>query len=237
MFLSNFLLEDELEKENQNQRYQTADFAKLWMRTENQSVVGVIGANHQRIRIAFTSIEQNPEKLWEYRVVGKSKVKNNICDFVGVIRVDSVVELKALHYGVDDMYKDSSIVNQGVVFATYNFDESKEQNHSGTFSGKLMTKWYTTSHGKLKYDKIQWISDSYMNNAFIGSWTQYDSETSKVCNWGDYRIPLSAQDFDIGAGEFSPSEKYYKFGWEEYQNAWLYEDEDAQKRELAEWWK
>ena len=135
MFLSNFLLEDELEKENQNQRYQTADFAKLWMRTENQSVVGVIGANHQRIRIAFTSIEQNPEKLWEYRVVGKSKVKNNICDFVGVIRADSVVELKALHYGVDDMYKDSSIVNQGVVFATYNFDESKEQNHSGTFSG------------------------------------------------------------------------------------------------------
>ena len=30
----------------------------------------------------------------------------------------------------------------------------------------------------------------------------------KICNWADYRVPITNRDFDIGAGEFSPSEKY-----------------------------
>ena len=35
----------------------------------------------------------------------------------------------------------------------------------------------------------------------------------KICNWADYRVPNSNQDFDIGAGEFSVSEKYWDKGW------------------------
>ena len=43
--------------------------------------------------------------------------------------------------------------------------------------------------------------------------------------------------FDIGAAEFSPSEKYYDKGWENCQKAWLYGDNIAKKEELNEWWK
>ena len=236
-FLSDFLLEDELNYVNQHPKYQTADFSELWVHTENHRVLGMVGSNHQRIRIAFTSIEQNPENLWEYEVIGKSKVKTNVCDFAGTIRIDSVLEVKTLHYGVDDSYKDSSIVNQGVVFASYQFDELRDQIHSGSFSGRLMTKWYTNSDGKLKYDNIRWIADGYMNNAFVGTWRQYGAEELKVCNWADYRIPYSTSDFDIGASEFSPSGKYSEFGWGQYQKAWLYGDKKARQNELSEWWK
>lgn len=197
----------------------------------------MIGLNHQRIRIALTFISQNPNVAFKYSVVGKSKVKTNISDFRGIIRIDSVLEVSQMHYGVDDMHKDSSIIAQGIVFATYEFKESPKQKHSGVFNGQLMTKWYINSKGELKYDNIQSMSDGFMNNTFVGIWTQYDSGNSKICNWADGRIPYSAQDFDIGAGEFSPSEKYYKFGWEQYQKAWLYGDEQAKREELAEWWK
>lgn len=236
-FLSNFILGDQLKEKNDNYKYQTADFSHLWKNTDNHLVKGVIGSSHQRIRIVFTSVKQDAEELWSFHVVGKSKVKSNVCDFTGQIRVDSVFEVKSMHYGVDDMYRDSSIVSQGVLFATYEFNESRDQSHSGMFSGKLMTKWYTNTKGELKYDNIQRIADGYMNNAFIGIWTQYGAKKSKVCNWADHRIPHSAQDFDIGAGEFSPSEKYYEFGWEQYQKAWLYGDEEAKRKELAKWWK
>ena len=237
MFLSNFLLEDELKKENFLKKYKTTDFSDLWTQTANYRIKGMIGLNHQRIRIALISISQNPKVPLEYSVIGKSKVKNNICDFKGTIRIDSVLEVSQMHYGVDDMYKDSSIVAQGVVFATYEFKESPNQNHSGVFNGHLMTKWYINSKGELKYDNIQSMSDGFMYNTYVGTWTPYGSNKSKVCNWADYRIPYSAQDFDIGAAEFSPSEKYYKFGWEQYQKAWLYGDENAKKEELFEWWK
>ncbi len=236
-FLEIFLLNDELKEENANYEYQVANFSHLWTETDNQFIYGMIGSNHQRIRIHFDSISQDGEDFWLYHVVGKSKVKNNICDFRGEIRVDSVFELKSINYGVDAVYKDSAIINQGVLLATYNFYESKDQKHSGIFSGKLMTKWYTTSEGKLKYDNIQFESDGYMNNAFIGEWKEYDTEKSKVCNWADYRIPLCSEDFDVGASQFSPSEKYYEFGWEQYQRAWMYNDPKAKLKELEEWWK
>jgi hypothetical protein len=237
MFLSDFLLEDELKKENFLEKYQTTDISELWTQTANYRIKGMIGANHQRIRIALLSISQNSTVPFEYSVIGKSKVKTNICDFTGTIRIDSVLEVSQMHYGVDDMYKDSLLVAQGVVFATYEFKESRKQSHSGVFNGQLMTKWYINSKGELKYDNIQSMSDGFMNNTFVGTWTQYDLDNSKICNWADGRIPYSAEDFDIGAGEFLPSKKYYKFGWKQYQKAWLYGDEKAKKEELSKWWK
>lgn len=237
MFLSNFLLEDELVKNDVSDKYLTTDFSDLWTQTANHRIVGIIGVKHQRIRMALTSATQNSQEPFEYSVVGKSNVKHNICDFKGTIRIDSILEINQLHYGVDSMYRDNLIVAQGIIFATYEFRESQEQNHSGVFNGKLMTKWYLNSLGKLKYDNIQSISDGYMNNAFVGTWREYESETMKVCNWSDNRVPYSANDFDVGAGEFSPSKKYLKFGWEQYQRAWLYGDEEARKNELAKWWE
>ena len=142
-----------------------------------------------------------------------------------------------MHFGVDDEYADKGIKSQGILIADYEFKENAEQKHSGIFKGKLHSKWYLNSENKIEYDKIEFISDGYLNNAFVGIWKSYSTGKEKICNWADYRIPITNRDFDIGAGEFSPSEKYYEKGWENYQKAWLYGNETAKKEELNEWWK
>ena len=48
---------------------------------------------------------------------------------------------------------------------------------------------------------------------FVGNWKMYKSKIEKICNWGDYRVPYTKCDFDIGAGELSISEKYSKNGY------------------------
>lgn len=236
-FLTRFLIDNELVDVNRIESYASKDFSGLWTATPNHLVFGMIGADHQRIRIALTSIARVPDSPREYQVLGKTKVENKVSELRGTIRIDSVQEVKRFQYGVDDMYRDSSIVDQGVVFASCAFFGSGAQDRSGKFNGMLITKWYLNAAGELKYDDLQLMADSYMNNAFVGFWTPDGPGDPEVCNWGDYRIPRSAQDFDIGAGDFSPSEKYYPYGWEIYQKAWLYGDKEAQKEEMAAWWE
>ena len=65
----------------------------------------------------------------------------------------------------------------------------------------------------IKYDSINIHSDAYFNNSFVGIWKMYDSETKKICNWADYRVPNINCNFDIGAGEFNVNEIYAKNGW------------------------
>jgi hypothetical protein len=87
----------------------------------------------------------------------------------------------------------------------------------------LQTKWYLDKNNLMQYNDIDINSDSYFNNAFVGTWKMYNSKVEKICNWGDYRVPQTKCDFDIGAGELSISEKYLKNGW------WI--------KQKKEWWK
>lgn len=83
--------------------------------------------------------------------------------------------------------------------------------------------------GKVVYDDIEkGISDSYYNNSCVGTWRSYRSKSEKKCNWGEYRIP-GCGDLDIGAGEFSPNPKYFKYGWELYNRAYIGQCREAKK--------
>ena len=225
-----------LEKENKLTEYQTYDFSKLWTETSNRSVFGIIGKSHKRLKVKLISVSPTDNNLI-YKVYGKSCVDGNICELNGTIEIKKILKLSELHLGVDDELKEAGIKDQGLIIAKYKFEEKIEQNHSGTFFGKLYTKWYIDKLNMIKYDNIQLRSDGYFNNAFVGEWISYRTNQSKLCNWGDYRIPECNSDFDIGAGEFSPSKKYYAQGWENYQNAWLNNNKEAQQTELNEWWK
>ena len=233
----NFPGNEELQTQNLVTAYNQFDFSKIWTLTENNNVLGIIGKDHQRLKIKFTSIEKDSNNPNKYFVSGKSYVKVTICDFSGTINLTEIKEVKKLHFGVDDEYVDKGIKSQGILIADYEFKENSEQKHSGIFRGKLHSKWYLNSENQIEYDNIQFISDGYLNNAFVGVWKSYSTGKEKICNWADYRIPITNRDFDIGAGEFSPSKKYYDKGWENYQKAWLYGDEIAKKEELNEWWK
>jgi hypothetical protein len=169
-------------------------------------------------------------------VKGKSLRNNLVRDFSGTIKLFQINTFKKHHLGVDNIYADSNILAQGVLIAKYRIEESKKQPEGGRFEGTLYTKWYLDSSNKIQYDQIQSVADNYMNNAFIGNWISYKTRQTLSCNWGDFRVPLANQDFDVGAAEFSPSNKYLDKGWEIYQRAWLYGNIEAQKQELSEWW-
>lgn len=232
-FLSDFLLEDELQISNAIDKYNRFDFSNVWLKTENHLIYGIIGNEHQRIRIKLISIEKKPGNPNEYIVFGKSEVRNNICDFNGVVQIVEIREVKELHFGVDDEYKNEGIKSQGILIANYEFKENKEQAHSGVFKGRLYSKWYLDSENQIKYDDIQSISDGYSNNAFIGIWKSHQTGKEKICNWADYRVPKANLDFDIGTGEFSVSKKYRDKGW---QNITL-KHRVSEKRKSKEWWE
>ncbi|MEO0685646.1 MAG: hypothetical protein AAFY76_11540 [Cyanobacteria bacterium J06649_11] len=223
-FLRDFMGEQQLLAENILSEVAKDDFSALWVRTDNDLIYGIIGEQYQRIRIKLISVEKNPENPYEYLVVGKSMVKNNICDFKGVIRLEKVQLAEELYHGVDDEMADAGITQQGVLIASYDFVENQEQSHPGRFKGSLYSKWYRLANGVVQYDDLASISDEYMNNAFVGTWSSYHGNITKICNWGDYRVPMAKLGFDVGVAEFYASEAYEKFGWQD------------QKVKRGAWW-
>ena len=186
--------------------------------------VGYIGNDYQRIQIHFISVIKNTENPNEYFVYGKSKVKNNICEFQGKITFETA-----------RFYKYSELENakSGFIIANYSFFENPKQKHVGYFKGKLKTSFYLNEKGEVLYDDIILGADGYSNNKFVGSWISYSTNIGKPCNWGDFRIPFS-EELDHGAGEFIPDEKYIDNGWNEYLDEIK---EWSRTREIKEWWK
>lgn len=214
------------------------NFSKIWAQTENYNIFGIIGDDCERLRIKLISVKRNPKNHNEYFVIGKSKVKNVIDDFTGKITIEKIYKTKYEHFGADDELK-NQVKLTGLIIANYQFFENKKQKHSGKFTGKLYSKFYFDNNNILKYDDINAQSDGYLNNAFVGNWTMYNSNISKNTKWGDYRVPLSPKDFDIGASEFSPSEKYMNNGWQSYHDILftLHPNPKSLKIEKEIWWK
>ena len=236
VFLNHFIY-NELLKTNIIEKYSSYDFSNIWTQSENNIVFGIIGKNNQRLRIKLLSVNKSGSNPNKYLVKGKSKVKKNICDFKGYIKVYKIQECKELYYGIDDMYINEEIKKEGVLIADYELYEDKRQKFTGIFKGTLYSKWYLDKYDKIHYDDLADGSDGYLNNAFIGLWEMYNSKLIKKCNWADWRVPDATSDFDIGAGEFSPSEKYYDKGWDSYARANVEQNIEAKKEEQIKWWK
>jgi hypothetical protein len=131
---------------------------------------------------------------------------------------------------------------EGFILADYELREKPGQPKAGIFQGVARTNWYVDKNDQLHYDELYGAGDGYCNNQFVGTWTSYATQKTLRCNWGDYRIPNSG-DFDIGAGEFSPADKYLAFGWQDLREAAFGENgkaEAARKREARTahtWWQ
>lgn len=217
---------------------QVKDFSTLWTRAPNWLVYGFIGDDYQRLRVKFLSVVKDKADPKMYRVHGKDKVKANICDFQGELRITHVRQYKAEWYGEERPTTDSSLQGRFVVCGTYRFLEDSVQLHAGEFTGSFASYFYLDPNGSVRYDDIEDIADGYCNNQFVGVWVSFDGGISKRCNWGDARIPNGEQ-LDGGAGEFGPDEKYANNGWQNYIDAYMGADpsEDALLIEREEWWK
>lgn len=219
-------------------QFSATDFSMLWTKTSNEVVFGFIGDKYERIKVKFISVKK-VDKTNTYAVTGKSMVKTNICDFKGTINITSIRRFNTIAAGVDGIYKNKGIKGQFSIVGDYLFAETKGQSHSGVFKGSFITNFYIDKNNKIVYDDIDINADGYTNNEFVGNWTMYDSNFTQRCNWGDYRIP-NCGNLDIGAGEFSPNDKYLKNGWQIVRDAYtgsISGSKAALKAEKAEWWK
>jgi hypothetical protein len=214
------------------------DYAKLWIQTDNAQVFGFIGDNYQRIRIKIISVTKDSADGSLYHVAGKSMVKNNVCNFKGVIKISGIRRYKETSYGVDDSYR-NKVKGQYSLTGNYTFYEVKTQNHTGIFKGIFQTDFYVNKQNDIIYDDIDMQADGFSNNQFVGSWTSYNSTATKTCNWGDYRMPNSGK-FDVGAGEFSPDAKDKSLGWQTIVDRFSQDkikQSAAKKEEERAWWK
>ena len=193
------------------QSYLTYDFCKLLLYTDLDLIHGIIGEEHQRILIKIISVEKDVNNPNEYVVTGKSNLKDKVQSFSGTLRILKIQELRAFTFGIDDEYKEK-VRSRFLLTAEYVFNESNEHHNSGVYKGIFTSRFYTDKNQQVKYDNIDIETDSYFNNSFVGTWTSYKG-TTKICNWGDYRVPSSYCDFDIGVAEFNVSDKYIKNGW------------------------
>jgi hypothetical protein len=158
-------------------------------------------------------------------------VKENVCTFQGTI---TIRESRTYDEG------DIPTLKQGFAKGQYEFFEDPDQKGTGILKGDFQTDFYINEKGEIKYDALMFVADGFQNNQFEGTWTSYKTDNSKKCNWGDYRIPDS-RGLDIGAGEFSPWDKYEEYGWQNYIQAWgQYPDKpeviEARKKEKENWW-
>ncbi|MFY7670397.1 hypothetical protein ACOSP6_04865 [Tenacibaculum sp. MEBiC06402] len=194
--------------------------------------IGYIGEKYQRFFIHFISVIKNPRNNLEYFVYGKTKVKDNICSFQGILKITTCTYI---------LETDVPNIKQGSLVGEYAFYEDTKEKGSGLLKGKFFTDFIINEKGVLVYDNLMSSADGYQNNQFEGIWISYKSKSSKKCNWGDYRIPDSG-DLDVGTAEFAPNPYYHKFGWLNYTNAYLdYSNDQIRKnalnREKEHWWK
>jgi len=194
--------------------------------------LGFIGDNYQRFYIHFITVKKSKQNPYQYTVVGKTRVKGNICSLKGLITIDTACfDLDTTEPFV------SAKLRKGYVICSCVFNENKSSKNSGIITGSLGTDW-CLYNGQICYDNIMGVADGYSNNEFKGKWKSYIGNTVKKCNWGEYRIP-GCGDLDIGAGEFSPDDKYLKNGWQSYREQ--YDQTEAGRKanaiENAKWWR
>ena len=227
-----------LPSEQLKEQLKANDFSKLLNSKDNSIVYGFIGDNYQRIRVKFISIKQDSLFFDIYHVYGKSMVKNNIDEFNGEIKIVKIYKLIVTQHGCEDGYKYKGYKGQFSLIGEYLFSENKNQEHSGIFKGKVQSDYFINKYNKVCYNDIENCADGFTNNQFVGNWISYQTSEIKRCNWGDYRVPNSG-DLDMGAGEFSPYDKYLKYGWQSRRDYFLQSGpnyQQAQHIEEAKWW-
>lgn len=221
--------------ENELKNFSSYDFSPVILGLEMNRTYGVIGNTYKRIQIKITNVEKDVVNADVYHVTGKSKVGNNIERFTGTIKLQSIKQIKDRQ--LDDETVSLPTKYQGVISGVYQFNEPKDRSHSGVFEGIYNALFQITNDDIVFYNDLDLYRDSYINNVYQGFWTDYQTKEAKICKWADFRVPDVSGDFDIGAGAFSPNEKYNNKGWQTYNDTYLKNDKSALATEEAFWWE
>jgi hypothetical protein len=196
--------------------------------------LGYIGEEYYRFYIHFISAQKDRKNPYQYIITGKTRIKDNIFTFRGIFKITDA-----------RIYKEGDVpgIRQGYVKGEYIFYEDRRQKGSGKLEGTFKSNFIIDRNNKLRYDALMLVADGFSNNQFVGTRKVYGSKEFQKCNWGDYRIPDSGN-FDSGAGEFCPDEKYIKNGWESYKGTLTGNPGNPETKKALEieaqdsqWWK
>ena len=200
------------------------DYSRIFM---NGDLIGYIG-DGQRLYMHFDRIYKDQVNPLFYNIEGKSRVKQNICNFKGKIEIDSIIRRP------DDCH----LVERYKLSAKYLLREDSTQRGTGIFKGQLSSCFFVYNDS-VYFDDLEGGMDGYHNNQFEGVWRSYRVNVKKKANFGIDRIPDS-QNLDIGADEFRVNRSKITLGWRTfylYQNAKGDEYQAASAEEQREWWK
>lgn len=224
------ILDDQFEiKESNLDEIGKLNLKNFWIKNPEESRFGFIGSNYRRLDVVFVSIIKDENNPLVYRVYGKSRVSANICEFQGTIEISKSFYLSSFEYFAG---------KGGVIAGDYHFYEDRDANHPGVFQGRFVTYWNKDRNDSIVYMQLPAIEG---NNQFAGTWQGYGTSKSLEANWGDSRIPFSA-DLDVGTSEFGVNRKYQQYGWDSFIKAWAGGfDKETTKRAREEenkaWWK
>lgn len=217
-------------------KFNKLDISYLWVSPDTDFVqVGFIGENYQRFRIHFASVTKSKHGHDTYLVKGKTKVKDNICDFVGEMYIDTVIESQYM----PEVFNPDTMRSANI-YGTYVFNEDKANKSGGVLKGTFDLEITIDRKYKPHYSDLFDVADSYSNNHFNGTWSSYDGNIIERCNWGDCRVDSSG-DLDWGVGEFYVNEKYIQNGWQDYWNnppsTMQQLDVYIKDKKRSQWWK
>jgi len=178
------------------------------LKEKKKDFIGYIGDKKKRLTIHFNSIKIDSIDGNCYLVEGYSIVQKNIRKFKGYFELED-------HFQLNDTFYDDSR-EYGFSSFKFSFHENRELTSTGVFKGKFLILWSKNNTSTIEYDDIFDGYDGGRNYQFIGEWISFKTGKPSIVAWGQYRIPC-AGDLDIGAAEFMPNPKYFKYGWENYK--------------------
>ena len=196
-------------------------------------VNGVLGNDFRRIEVYFYPDAVKLDSV-TYFVKGRTKVKKNVCDFTGEVKIKKIYHKYERDIDSPDCY---------LIIADYTLKEDITQKGSGEFRGVMGAYGYVTKDapGVIQVNNIDQDGDGYMNRSYVGTWRSYKNPAVvKRCMWGDNRLPFRF-DFDIGAGEIVVNPKYSSPEWDnfmQWKNLDIVEPESGDSRATYKnpWW-
>ena len=206
------------------------DFSAVWT-SYQELVYGYVGENYQRFYFLIDSIKMSEKDTLLYDVWGKYRVKDQISNYVGQIRVREDIAMLSKEYQVDEEPLPQNGTQIYGITSEWNL---KANNSDEQIKGEMISTFFLRNGQAVFNDIGLGWSDPYCNNQFMGTFYSKKYGEQK-CRWGTCRIPDS-DDLDIGSAGFSPDEKYSDFGWQSYINAFLEGTDEGWKAEKQSRW-
>ncbi len=178
------------------------DLSPVW---HSHGYIGFIGPDYQRLKVSINDVERKEQQTYELR--GRMESPRYSCDVKGellVLHIYTKAPTKTGHLKGEQLYD---------IFGVYRLTETGTK--SGRFEGFVISEVFTQD-GRAYPCGMDEAGADFRNNQFEGVWISEDNGLQKEANWGIGRIPDSG-DLDIGKEMFKPAEKYWKSGWETYE--------------------